>query len=135
MSKVDEEAWAAFEERHPRSADGPIFRACRREFKAGYESGYEAGYKAHATHTEDTDTTAEQPPTGNVRPRTIVEFKDNPYSGEDIYPHKAMRVFINGQEVLVERDSIFLDFGDDQVTTVQLTLQPSEVHFHNKERK
>lgn len=70
----------------------------------------------------------------NRRPRTIVEFKDNPYAPEDIYPHKAMRVFINGSEVLVEKGSIDFDFGDEDITTVRLTLQAAEVHFHNKEK-
>lgn len=61
-------------------------------------------------------------------PRTIVEFKDREGSESPI--HKLSRLYINGQEVLVAKDSIMLDFGDDCATTVTLTLQPNEIRFN-----
>lgn len=62
-------------------------------------------------------------------PRTIVEFKDR--EGSESSPiHKVSRVHINGQEVLVERGSILLDFGENEATTVTLTLQPNEIRFN-----
>ena len=62
-------------------------------------------------------------------PYTLVEFKDSPEAaGHPL--HKAGHIYINGQEVLVEKGSVLLDFGDDCMTTVTLTLQPNEIRFN-----
>lgn len=61
-------------------------------------------------------------------PKTLVEFRDGAPAH---YPaHKAMTVWINGTEVLVEKNSLSLDFGDESATTVTLTLLPHEVRFN-----
>lgn len=94
--------------------------------------GFVAGYLAYAltpTTTEAGKNEGPPPPA-----RTIVEFKDKSGIGEQAL-HKTARVLINGSEVLVERDSIDLDFGPNQATKLHLTLLATEVHFDNKENQ
>lgn len=63
-------------------------------------------------------------------PRTVIEFKD--YAGaEDAPCHKVSRVFIDGTEVLVEKDGIDIEYGDHQATVVTLRLLPTEIHFNH----
>lgn len=69
-------------------------------------------------------------------PRTLIEFVEPVPEGsnaEDAVAHKMRVVHINGQEVLVERDSIDLTFGPDEITKVTLTIIPTEVRFIAKE--
>lgn len=62
------------------------------------------------------------------QPRTVVEFRD--YVGaEDAPCHKVARVFINGTEVMAQKDSLKVSFGPNGETAVTLTLLPTEVHF------
>ena len=58
-------------------------------------------------------------------PHTHIIFRDN-RTGP---PHVVQDLLINGQEVLVEKDSVSITFGDDQVTKVTLTLIPTSVVF------
>lgn len=69
-------------------------------------------------------------------PRTLVEFVDRVPEGRDPdsnIAHKTQAIYINGEEVLVERDTTVLDFGDNEVTKVTLTILPTEVRFTAKE--
>lgn len=65
-------------------------------------------------------------------PRTRVEIRDR--SDAPLHKPSASRIFVNGAEVLVERDS--LDFGMDrsgQAVAVTLRLLPTELVFtHEK---
>lgn len=66
-------------------------------------------------------------------PRTVVELKDYEGASGDKDPlmHKVARVFVNGSEVLVERDGIDIEFGESQATVVTLRIQATEVHFNH----
>lgn len=63
-------------------------------------------------------------------PRTLIEIKDYP-GGEDVPAHKAKRVFINGKEVLIEKNGITVDFGEDEPTVVTLRIMPTELRFNH----
>ena len=56
---------------------------------------------------------------------THIIFRDN----QNGPPHVAQDLLINGQEVLVEKGSVSITFGDDQATKVTLTLIPTSVVF------
>ena len=45
--------------------------------------------------------------------------------------HKTKELRINGVPVLVESDSVYLEFGTDELTKLTVTILPAEVHFNH----
>lgn len=68
-------------------------------------------------------------------PRTIIELVDTTSSPGDPVAHKAREIRINGTAVLIEADSLHIEFengpGDPEATKVTMTLLPTEIHFNH----
>lgn len=63
-------------------------------------------------------------------PRTVVELVDT-HPRSDAPAHRTREVRINGQAVLVETNSLVIDYGDGEATKVMLTILPTEVRFNH----
>lgn len=69
------------------------------------------------------------------QPRTTIEFIDRTNDPGNTLAHIASEVRINGTPVLVARDSIDVECGDNEATAVTLTLLPTKVHFIAAQRE
>lgn len=65
-------------------------------------------------------------------PRTVIEFTDTATADtERPLAHKAKEIRINGAPVLVDADSVYLEFGANDPTRLTVTIFPTEVHFNH----
>lgn len=67
------------------------------------------------------------------RPRTIIEFIEPLDFPNETIAHKSKEIRINGVPVLVKADDIQIEYGNNVVTAVTLTLIPTEIHFRAAE--
>lgn len=67
------------------------------------------------------------------RPKTIIEFIEPLDFPDKTVAHKAKEIRINGVPVLVKADDIDLQFGFNDITSLTITLIPTEVHFRAAE--
>lgn len=65
----------------------------------------------------------------DTSPRTVVELID---STPGNVCHKVKTVHINGKPVRIKADSLQIDYGYDDVTTVTVTLMVDELHFRHR---
>lgn len=65
-------------------------------------------------------------------PRTVIELSDRT-TGDDPVCHKTREIRINGTPVLIEKDGIEIEYGDEITTVVVLRILPTEIHFNHKQ--
>lgn len=63
-------------------------------------------------------------------PKTVIELSDI-NTGDDPRCHRVQQVLVNGTPVLIKKDGIDIEYGDE-ITVVTLQILPTEIHFNHK---